>query len=528
MKKSFYVIFSIVLVMLVSAACSKSTLEEQAQQVIAGGGDLPEVKVTALAPTPAGVLDKLDVLIEPGGGGYYVNISANDDLSELSELFLAIDYDATVNHAHNLNASGTDQDQVIGLAVEGHAGTIETGLIAIPGGDAPSPAGDLTDVDPVEGDDNPPPLPKPDQGGDDDDDMWPDNPEPWSGWSSGDKLVAFTLLPGANMRSTSAANTNNRSRARNLSLVEGDDERWTLSWDYTNPGDNNQDGLVGVTDLTQIGQNYMSRIGDAWNDPLRHIDSNNDGEINASDITAIGQNYEAEVFQYEIELWDEAAGNYITVGTLPLVDQNAQANQTVRFSYTFGPQYVERGWYRVSSLTRELERGAPSEEISEMGRRLAATEVGQGKTVTITVYAAELPNAIAHLNSLRVTYPSSYVYVRESANAGSQGGLRSQPDGIWASFCQALLFPDDYFFHEEDQDNGRISCDFNVTSLVRDLPGAPVGSGDLINFQLESTGSEPLVLEFVDQSSDEVKRTYYTDSNEQEHFFGNAIGFRIN
>ncbi|MBN2080579.1 hypothetical protein JW859_00075 [bacterium] len=525
MKKNWFVIIGIVLVLLVSAACSKSTLEEQAQQVIAGGGDLPEVKVTALAPTPADVLNKLDVLIEPGGGGYIVNISANDDLSELTELFLAINYDATFNHAYNLDTSGADQAQVLGLAVEGHAGTIEAGLVAVGDAEGPSPAGDLTDVDPVEGGDE---LPQPEPDGGDDDDMYPDDPEPWPGWAAGDPLVAFTLLPGADTRAASSVNTNNRGRARNLSLVKGDDDRWTLSWDYTNPGDNNQDGLVGVTDLTQIGQNYLTRITDAWGNPLRHIDSNNDGEINASDITAIGQNYEAEVFQYEIELWDEEAGDYITVGTLPLGEQNAQANQTVRFSYTFGPQYVERGWYRVAALTRNLERGTPSEEISEMGRRLAATQVGQGKKVTVTVYAAQLPYAIAHLNSLRITYPSSFIYVRESANAGSQGGLRSQPDGIWASFCQALLFPDDYFFRETDLGSGRMSCDFNVTSLVRDLPGAPVGGGDLINFQLESTGNDPLVLEFVDQSSDEVKRTYYTDSNEQEHFFGNAIGFRIN
>jgi hypothetical protein len=525
MKKSVFMMLSIVLVMLVAAACSKSTLEEQAQQVIAGGGDLPEVKVTALAPTPAGVLDKLDVLIEPGGGGYYVNISANDDISEMKELFLAINYDATYNHTQNLNASGADQAQVIGLALESNAGTIEAGLVAVADAGDVNPAGDLSDVDPVEGGGD---MPVPVDPADDGDEMYPDVPEPWQGWTAGDHLVTFTLLPGADTRSTSGAATNNRSRARNLSLQKGDDDRWTLSWDYTNPGDNNQDGLVGVTDLTQIGQNYLAHIGDSWNSPLRHIDSNSDGEINASDITAIGQNYEAEVFQYEIELWDEEAGDYITVGTLPLGDQNAQANQTVRFSYTFGPQYVERGWYRVASLTRDLEHGAPSEEISEMGRRLAATQVGQGKKVTVTVYAAELPHAIAHLNSLRITYPSSFVYVRESANAGSQGGLRSQPDGIWASFCQALLFPDDYFFHESDLGNGRMACDFNVTSLVRDLPGAPVGSGDLINIVLESVGDEPLVLEFIDQSSDEVMRTYYTDSNEQEHFFGNAIGFRIN
>jgi len=182
----------------------------------------------------------------------------------------------------------------------------------------------------------------------------------------------------------------------------------------------------------------------------------------------------------------------------------------------------------VASLSRNLERGAPSEEISEVGRRLAATDVGQGRKVTITVSATDLPHPIAHLNSLRVVYPSSYVYVRDSANPGSVGGGRDASDGIWASFAPALLFPNDTFFVEDDLSDGNVAIDFNVTTLHRELPGAPVGHGALINFQLESAGDDPLTLEFHDTSDDgNINRTYYTDGNEQERFFGNAIGFAI-
>jgi hypothetical protein len=272
----------------------------------------------------------------------------------------------------------------------------------------------------------------------------------------------------------------------------------------------------------------MKRITNHWADPLRHIDSNQDGEINASDITAIGQNYEAEVFQYEIELFDDELDEYLTVGTLRLEDMGANAGETVRFSYTFGPQYVEKGWYRVSSLSRNLERGAPSEEISEVGRRLAATDVGQGRKVTVTVSVTDLQHPIAHLNSLRVVYPESYFYVRDSANAGSLGGSRDASDGIWASFAPALLFPNDTFFVENDLGDGKVAIDFNVTTLQRDLDGAPIGHGDLINFQLESAGDDPLTLEFHDSSDNgNIKRTYYTDASDNEYYFGNTIGFTI-
>jgi hypothetical protein len=334
------------------------------------------------------------------------------------------------------------------------------------------------------------------------------------------------LFDGA-QRAISSAATSNRARARNLELTPEEDGRWTLSWDYTNPGDNNQDGQVGVTDLTQIGQHYLTRLGDSWSDPLRHIDGNRDGEINSSDITAIGQNYAAEVYQYEIELYDEAAGEYITVGTLRLDDMRATAGQAVRFAYTFGPQYVANGWYRVSSLSRDLARGAPSEEISESGRRIEGIEVPAGKRATVTVQASGLPYPIAHLNCVRVVYPASYSYVKDSANAGAVGGSRDASDGIWASFSPALLFPSETFFKEKDLGNGYRAIDLNVTTLMRDLPAAPVGHGDLINLQLESASGEPLTLEFMNESSDGIKRTYYTDEDATQHFFGNTLGFAL-
>ena len=91
---------AIALVLFAINGCSEGTLEEQAQQVIAGGGDNPEVRVAAISPTPAGVLEKLDVLIEPGEGGFRVNISANEDISDVKDIFLEIHYDANVNQAH--------------------------------------------------------------------------------------------------------------------------------------------------------------------------------------------------------------------------------------------------------------------------------------------------------------------------------------------------------------------------------------------------------------------------------------------
>lgn len=471
-----------VVLLLGGLSCSDGLLDEQAQQVIAGGGDAPEVRVATLDPTPVEVLDALAIDVTPGGGGFDVTVAATTELVGARDLYISVDYDANQNRAEAISFDAGAGDSVIGLAVEACPGVIEFGATAI-GADAVLPADTM--------------------------------------------LLSFKLLPGGDERAVSAAPSSKRAMARNLELKQGEDGRWTLSWDYTNPGDNNQDGIVGVTDLTQIGQNFMTRVANSWDDPLRHIDSNHDGEINVNDITAIGQNYSAEIFSYQIEMFDEVAGEYITVGQLLLGEQEVQPGHTVRFSYTFGPQYVDSGWYRVASLDRDLQFGMPSEEISEQGRRVAPTETAAGQVATITVYANDLPYSISQLNCVRVVYPSSFSYVRESANVGSCGGARSAPDGIWASFCSGLLFPDDFFFKEVELGDGKRAVDFNITTLLRDLPAAPVGYGDLINFRLKSDSGAELVLEFQDVSEDGILRTYYSDADVEEHFFGNGIGFSI-
>jgi len=280
-----------VLLLLGSLGCSDGLLDEQAQQVIAGGGDSPEVRVATLDPTPVDVLDALAIDVTPGGGGFDVSVAATTELVDTRDLYISVDYDANQNRAEAISFDAGAEGSVIGLAVEAEPGVIEFGATAV-GADAVLPADTA--------------------------------------------LMSFKLLPGGDERAVSAAPSSKRAMARNLELSQGEDGRWTLSWDYTNPGDNNQDGIVGVTDLTQIGQNFLAKVANSWDDPLRHIDSNHDGEINVTDITAIGQNYNAEIFSYQIEMFDELAGEYITVGQLLLGEQDVQPGQTVRFSYTFG------------------------------------------------------------------------------------------------------------------------------------------------------------------------------------------------
>jgi hypothetical protein len=71
-----------------------------------------------------------------------------------------------------------------------------------------------------------------------------------------------------------------------------------LSWRYTNPGDYNQDGIVNITDISEIGKHFgYFDEGSQGAFILKNraeyvIDGNGDGRITINDLTAIGQNWE--------------------------------------------------------------------------------------------------------------------------------------------------------------------------------------------------------------------------------------------
>lgn len=477
-----------ILLLLLAGWALSCTKGLSASDATAGGTDgLPELRLAAVAPTQASAVQNLDVAILSADGGYDVTIIAGEKMPELRELFFSIDYaSATV---HSLGLPGTPEtvrDNVIGLVVEPQAGHIECGTVAT----------SQTETAAVR---------------------------------AGDSILKFRLISGPSERGVSEVASSARARARNLELSQNGDH-WVLSWDYTNPGDANQDGEVGIGDLTPIGAHFLQKVSNTWDDPLRNVDGDSNGEINAGDITPIGQNYYSEIFAYQIEMSEDGQSAFRTVGQLLLEDERVDAGQTVRFSYPFGAEFVEGAWYRVVTLDRELQFGIPSESISDSGRRLDPVDVENGTDVTVTLYACNMAAPMAHMNAARVVFPDCYEYVKGSANPGAVGGGTTDVDGIWASFVNpgGLLFPPDTFFVTTDLGNGMRALDVNVTSIDRIIAASTVGYGDLINFKLKNTGTAPLTLEFQAQSGDAVKRTYFSDDQNTDHFFGNTIGFRVN
>jgi hypothetical protein len=431
-------------------------------------------------------LQAIEVTVKPAPGGYAVLATAGPGMKDLSQLFFRVEFDGTALHSHNIKVDALGSgNSAIGLATETEPGKLDVGIVAT-----------ALAKSPVVG--------------------------------AGTALLSFQLLKGATNRKASGIDNDNY-KARNLELVQNAGGQWILSWDYTNPGDANQDGQVGMQDLSPIGQFYGQEVSNSWDDPKRNVDCDHNGTINMGDVVRIGQNYNNRVFSYKIEVSEDGVSAFSVVGERLLSETEKQPGQAIRFSYAFpviGGQttYIENAWYRVVPFQEDLTAGTPSNAICQSGREVDSNTVA---TIVLRADGLDPDKPFAHLNSVRVVYPSSYSYVVGSVNTGSIGGARDAVDGIWGTFCTGVLFPPDSMISTFDLGDGKTAVELGMASLIRTLPAAPEGTGDLINFQLKNNGSDPLTIEFVKQTDDGIKRTYYADNDGTEYWFDDHLKFGI-
>lgn len=99
-------------------------------------------------------------------------------------------------------------------------------------------------------------------------------------------------------------------------IMEG--EFSTFSWDYQIPGDYNQDGEVGVADITPIALGFgLGEADEAWSD-FKTIDGDLNGEINLADLALIVQYFGASghgaefIIEKEMEIVD-GSGPYLKI-----------------------------------------------------------------------------------------------------------------------------------------------------------------------------------------------------------------------
>lgn len=158
-----------------------------------------------------------------------------------------------------------------------------------------------------------------------------------------------------------------------LASSENEDGRYTFTWSYMNQGDYDQNGTVGVSDITPIALHYGET---AATETLPGtsiqgvIDTSKSGVVDIADVTAIAANFTNNCSGYQIQMGTSASSAFIPVRIVPLEEGSGPGR--LSFSVTMNPanyQYV-----RVAPFDIEDEVGIPS------GHRLFSQNIGPPNT----------------------------------------------------------------------------------------------------------------------------------------------------
>ena len=127
----------------------------------------------------------------------------------------------------------------------------------------------------------------------------------------GDAVLAralFLLQPDHAAKTASTPPLNDRSRAPMNWNAETDE----LDWYYFNSGDGNQDGEVGIPDLTSIGVYWKDATGGGpWplSDIRSIVDYESNGEINSADMAPLARFFGVRVIGHNVYT-SQDAGDY--------------------------------------------------------------------------------------------------------------------------------------------------------------------------------------------------------------------------
>ncbi len=127
---------------------------------------------------------------------------------------------------------------------------------------------------------------------------------------------------------------------------------YTATWSYRNVGDYNQDGEVGISDLTPLAMEFLQPVtpDNEW------VDGNNDGAINIADVTPLAMHFLSKCDHYALMQSAAEAGPFTEVTTIPFA--NATGSQRKQFS---APSLdLSSGWfYNVQPFDSEGNPGEP-------------------------------------------------------------------------------------------------------------------------------------------------------------------------
>jgi len=144
--------------------------------------------------------------------------------------------------------------------------------------------------------------------------------------------------------------------------------------------------------------------------------------------------------------------------------------------------------------------------------------VAISEPVTIIVFTTVPANAFQYMNGVGVTIENDAELVAQSFNVGVPGGYKYDADGFWASMDPGggFLLQQD-LFQSTNIGDGRERWDFYLSPICGS--DQTTAEGALFNFQFEFSQPGVKTLGFQEETG-VVKRTYYSDSEANEYFWG--------
>ena len=129
-----------------------------------------------------------------------------------------------------------------------------------------------------------------------------------------------------------------------------------LVWHYRNLGDFDQNGAVGIADVTPLAIHFGETI--AENPLVEVIDGDQDGAAGIGDVQAIAENYGCTVVGYIVESAAEEHGEYGEVGSVEFT--TATGGDVGWKELVFALPTGDALWYRVVPVDAEGARGIES------------------------------------------------------------------------------------------------------------------------------------------------------------------------
>ncbi len=161
---------------------------------------------------------------------------------------------------------------------------------------------------------------------------------------------------------------------------------YDLTWYYRNLGDYDQDGAVGISDITPLAMHYNEPV-ELWDSIQDIVDGSRNLVVDISDITPIAMYYGVEMAEYVVEHAPAAGGAWTPIDSVGI--DEGQGEGRLEFTATITPEPGNL-FFHVVPCDSEENRGIESQvlDLSSDSPNILAVEPQTGEVSEVVEFTA--------------------------------------------------------------------------------------------------------------------------------------------